>query len=223
MKIKGFLEIANLPPIDRIGEILQSSAIRKVIHFCLGPDGTNIHQAAEAWSLERGLSEKAEIKFCETPEVCLTECRQLNGKNILGFFWTCAVYFKLHELFFTNRDCLPFFVNFTMALDTMQLATRVEKVKEINGCIPVGWKIASHPSPAPLLNGHRRIMLVDSNSAAAKACSEGMADGCITTESARLIHGLEKIGEYGSPQMVFFAGITEAGARLVANAYQLLQ
>ena len=214
--MNSFLTVNGLPTGDAIGQRLRSDSVKKVINFCLGPPGTNIGQAAQKWSEEIGITDKTKIVWCDTPEAALEAALKVEH-GTLGIFWTCAVYYRLHELFFNNPGTLPFFINYTMPLDAMQLATRLEKVTEVNDSVPANWKIASHPSPAPLMTGWE-IQLVNSNTAASEACAKGRVDACITTEAGRVNSDLVKIHEFGSPPMVFFGGITSDGARLLSQA-----
>lgn len=216
--MKKFITEIKLPVGNEIEAVLQDSRVKKIINFCLGPVGTNIGQAAEKWSREIGIQDKVEIIFLATPEECLQSAREVDEDGVIGIFWTCAVYFKLNELFFNNPDTFPFFINYTMDLDEMQLATRPEKLNEINNSVPEIWLIASHPSPAPLMSGWD-IKLVNSNSAAALECQNKVVDACITTEAARVSTGLVKIHSFGSPPMVFFGGITYSGAQRLSQIY----
>lgn len=214
--MKKFPTTKGIPTtFDEIRKALQRPSISRVTNFCLGPKGTNIGQAAEQWTREIGIVDKAEIIFCDTPEDSLQAAWGVE-EEVLGIFWTCAVYFKLNVLFFSNPESLPFFVVYTMNLDSMQLAIRSERMNEINGGIPQDWVISSHPSPAPLVAGWK-TELVNSNSAAAQECVAGRVDACITTEQARELYDLKTVHIFGSPPMVFFGGITSEGAKLVSG------
>jgi prephenate dehydratase len=106
-----------------------------------------------------------------------------------------------------------------MNLDEMQLATRPELLPEIkNGKIPKDWKIASHPSPAPLVRKlGNPIIFANSNAHAAELCQKGKTELCVTTESARKIYNLKKVFSFGSPPMIFFGGITAQTAQFLKN------
>jgi hypothetical protein len=222
MKIEGLERFERIPSkLENLGEeeikrILQSEKIKKVICFVLGPKGTNIGQAAEKWAKRMRVEAKTEFIWCKTPEEAVEKAKKV-GDGVLSIFWTCAVYFKEAELFFSNPDTIPFFFIERMSLDKIQLATRPELMSEIkNGKIPVNWKIASHPSPVPLVrNLKNEIVFANSNSQAAELCSQGKVELCITTESARKIYGLETFFEFGSPPMIFFGGITKNGLELL--------
>jgi len=212
-----FPSVSNLPQDpDEIARILVSSAVREVRCFALGPAGTNIAQACERWLRRLGIEDKSTMTLCPTPEDSVVAARRETApeRGILGIFWTCAVFDREKEVFFKNPDVYPFFVQEIMLLDEMQLATRPELAAVYDGAIPAHWRIASHPSPAPLLEMlPSTVRLARSNADAAEICAAGETEACITTESARQIHGLVKIHSFGSPPMVFFGGITGGGAR----------
>ena len=200
------------------GDSLNSSVVRKVVCCALGPVGNNIEQAAILWARSMKITGKTEIILRDTPEACLELARSFKNNGVLAVFWTCAVYAKENEFFFCNPDVYPFFFQQEMPLDEMQLATRKEIADKIDGVIPIGYKVASHPSPAPLVrNLHVEVILHNSNAAAAKACAEGKTELCITTESARRNNRLVKIHSFGSPNMVFFGGITQYGFDLLSK------
>jgi hypothetical protein len=159
-----------------------------------------------------GIVGKSEVVLYDTPELCLSAARSIQEDGVVAVFWTCAVYSRENEFFFGNTDVFPFFFQEDMPLDAMQLATRPDLAGQVNGKIPIGWKVASHPSPAPLVKGLLgRVLLQNSNAAAARACADGETELCITTESARQIYGLVELHSFGSPNMVFFGGITQHG------------
>jgi hypothetical protein len=220
--LKVFSEMKGLPQNEQ-DQILtfQSDIIRKVICFSLGPLGTNIGQASGNWLERMCIGRKAEIRFFDTPEICLQEARKITGDGVVAIFWTCAVYSQESQFFFGNPDVWPFFTQEIMLLDEMQLATIPENYLAVkDGIIPEGWKISSHPSPQHLVKSlNREIILVNSNSAAAKHCRDGYSSACITTEAARGIYGLATIHSFGSPPMVFFGGITEHGANVIEKAF----
>ena len=216
-----FQPVGGLPGSDEeVREALASDLIREIRHFALGPEGTNLLQACCRWTVRMQMEHKAHTVLCNTPEDSIVAARRLVEPNILGVFWTCAVYSREMEIFFRNPDTLPFFTQETMALDQMQLATRPALAAELNGpSIPCDWRIAVHSSPSALLpSHHRNVVLVNSNAAAAIDCAAGRVEACITTESARSRHGLASLHCFGSPEMVFFGGITHAGAELIRAA-----
>ena len=228
MMIRGLntFPLIDMPQNEKeIQQVLQSPFIKKIVVFALGPEGTNIVQAARQWMKRMNIAEKTEIHLCDTPELSLAEARKISDNGIVAVFWTCAVYVKEAEFFFTNPDILAFFFTEIMNLDEMQFATRQDLVVQVqNNGIPRSWKIASHPSPAPLVKDLGcKVVLVNSNSAAAKSCSVGEVEACITTESGRKIYGLVSLHSFGSPPMVFFGGTTSHGARVIKEAWEAWQ
>ncbi len=196
-----------------LSHLLVSPQVRRVIHYALGPEGTNIVQAAYAWSREVGVDHKIEMILCRTPEDSLAKARQVSEVGILPLFWTCAVYFRLNELFFTNPDVFPFLFPYNMRLDDMQLCCRTELAGQ---SIAPSWRVVSHPSPAPLVKGFgNEVVLTTSNAVAARMCAAGEAELCITTASAAALHKLHTIHSFGSPIMVFFAGTTQHGLNVL--------
>ena len=203
-------------------DVLRSGTISKVVCYALGPKGTNIEQATEEWLRRLRITDKAETHLCGTPEECLGAARQIAEDGVIAVYGTCAVYAHESRFFFRNPDIYPFFSQGMMLLDRMQFATRPEMVASIvNGNIPKGWTISSHPSPQYLIEGLGcNIIIVDSNAAAAEHCREGSSCACITTEAARKRCGLVTLHEFGSPAMVFFFGITEHGAEIIRRVFK---
>jgi hypothetical protein len=216
-----FRPLDGLPESDSdIREALASDRIRQIRHFALGPEGTNIAQACRRWTVRMQVEHKAHTTLCDTPEDSIVAARAVIEAGELGMFWTCAVYSREMEVFFHNPDTLPFFTQEIMALDQMQLATRPSLAAALKDpCVPRDWRIAVHSSPAALLPPHHpNVVLVNSNAAAAVDCAAGRVEACVTTESARSLHGLASLHCFGSPEMVFFGGITHAGAELMRAA-----
>lgn len=197
---------------------LRSSSIRAVRSYALGPEGTNIIQAAERWHKEMGITTKSHLLPCDTPEQAVLHARATTERGVLAIYWTCAVFIRENQVFFDNPDTLPFIFQQTMQLDDMQLAARPEVVG--GSCFPAGWRILSHPSPAPLVSSIAcSIVNVNSNADAARRCAAGEGDACITTETARRIYGLVTVHSFGSPEMIFFGGICQPGAALLRRAF----
>lgn len=227
--IKGletFLTVEGLPETElQIKATLQRPELKHIVCCCLGPEGTNISQAAKKWIDEMGLTEKAEIRLFSTPEACLNAAKEIEAREeeTLAIFWTCAVYAYESQFFFTNPDVSVFFTQKVMTLDQMQLATRPELVCKVkDGIVPIDWKISSHPSPQFLVSTKlvNQVILVNSNSAAAVDCKDGKVEACITTEQGRIINGLVTLHVFGSPPMIFFGGITKKGAKLVQITFK---
>ena len=220
-RIKGLNVFTVVDGAVKSGEALRrSSAIKKVVCCALGPKGNNIEQAATLWLKTMAISDKGEVIMRDTPEQCLALARSITEDGVVSVFWTCAVYVNEYKLFFENPDVLPFFFQQEMPLDEMQLATKPANELQIrvNSGFPISWRIASHASPAPLVRGFGEVVLTNSNAAAAKACAEGKTELCVTTESARQIYKLVKVHSFGSPNMVFFGGITQHGFAQIEKA-----
>lgn len=226
VRLPTFLPIEGLPETQ--AEIARLLAFPPLgfVSFVLGPPGTNIGQAEEAWAKRwrlHDLPRKRQVAWCKLPEEAVARAKALHRSGEVAIFWTCAVFAREKEVFFGNTDTLPFFIQHTMNLDEMQLAHRSCQ-NPINGHDNLqGVKIASHVSPAPLVKSlvEAGAVVIDanSNSAAAEMCRDHQVDACITTEAARQNCGLIKAHSFGSPPMVFFGGITRAGAELLAATY----
>lgn len=219
-----FAKQVSIPSGIGLMQVLRSS-VDRIMHFALGPAGTNISQAAMQWSNRMGVSHKTEVVFCDTPEDSVARAREIIEPGVLPIFWTCAVYFRLNELFFRNTDTFLFQFIEVMNLDEMQLAENREAVRRKNAFADQ-WEdtiltIASHPSPAALMSDScirsNFYVRANSNAHAAKICAEGEVEQCITTESARQIYGLVKIHTFGSPAMVFFGGTTLHGIQVLQS------
>lgn len=231
VQLPSFLSVDGLPQTqEEIGRLLRFVDIEGIISYVLGPPGTNIGQAEEEWALHWRLMTKRKVVWCQLPESAVVAAKTFDEPGWVAVFWTCAVFKRLNDVFFTNTDTLPFFVQHTMNLDEMQLAHRPDHWP-FNGKLPFngedylwGIRIASHVSPAPLLQPlvdlGAKVVDATSNSAAAEMCRVGGAvDACVTTEAARKQCGLVKFHSFGSPPMVFFGGISERGARFLAEVY----
>lgn len=219
--LESFPVVTGLPQsTEAMRATMKAEAIRNITCFALGPAGTNISQAADRWLERMQVADKAEIIFCPTPEASLECARLVDNPDEIGLFGTCAVYFALNQLFFQNPDVLPFFAEEVMLLDEMQLAARPEVAAQINGKLPATWKIASHPSPTPLVRKLGcQVVHVNSNAQAADDCQSGRMEMCVTTESARLSRGLVKLHSFGSPPMVFFYGLAGPSIAVVRRVF----
>lgn len=218
--LEAFPPVTGLPESEEeMRATMRSLDIERIQCYALGPAGTNISQAAERWAERMGVSGKTEIILCETPEASLEQARAVDTEGVIGLFGTCAVYYALNTLFFQNPAALPFFAEEVMFLDEMQLAAKADRAGEVEGKVPSDWRVASHPSPAPLVrNLGCHVELVNSNAQAADECAQGRVELCITTESARQSRGLVKLHSFGSPAMVFFYGIAGPSIAVVRNA-----
>ncbi|MDF2801153.1 MAG: hypothetical protein K0S61_1056 [Anaerocolumna sp.] len=209
-KLKGFIEIdLNL---SMIGSYLKMDLIQEIRMFVLGPEGTNIYEAAKLWAKEREIESKCSFTLCATPEEAISEAKKVKVENILPVFVLCAVYYKLYELYFFNTDCLFFMDHLYMKLDDMQLAALSYSEKN-------NYKVFTHPSPAKLVESLENVNIEysDSNGYAAQECKEEEGALCITTEKARSIYELKKIFDFGSPFMLFTFGTTFDGVKLLEN------
>lgn len=193
--------------VAQVPSYLLDSSIREIVLFALGPTGTNIEQAAKQWATHRGVSDKATVALCPTPEDAVWAARQENSPGVLPVFVLCAVYNRLHELYFSNPDCMFFLDHHYMPLDQMQLVANQSWTERD------GVKVFVHPSPAVLLSAFDAYEIVysRSNSDAANACAEDEDSLCITTETSRAMKGLRTIHRYGSPYMLFTFGTTPHG------------
>tara|TARA_R110001583_G_scaffold85992_1_gene225101 strand:+ start:1195 stop:1878 length:684 start_codon:yes stop_codon:yes gene_type:complete len=193
--------------------MLKTSHVKSIHHYVLGPEGSNISQAAEKWSQLNSLDHKTKLIYCDTPEQAVQLSNSEHQPQNISFAWTCAVYFKEHELFFKYVNHGLFFEQFIMKLDCMQLASKKQLKIDCNRI-----RVSAHPSPAVLLTDFDdsfEIIDAMSNSQAAEMCAKELVDACITTESARHIHNLYKLHEFGSPEMVFFASLPPSSANLL--------
>jgi len=236
-----FLSANGLPrtEVDIIAT-LQSDKVMEVRNFVLGPGMTsNIPQACQRWLERTGLVGKGTLVTGRVPDEYLVTAQAVIEPGVVPLYWTCAVFGREKDLFFgLGTNTMMFFVQEVMLLDHMQLATTSDRLS-IDGAVgtivndlllPPEWKgIASHPSPAPLLdellsrNSHVKWVEATSNGAAAEMCLAGECDACITTETARIDVGLGQIHDFGCPDMVFFGGLTEHGAGVVRCAWAAVQ
>lgn len=170
-RLRQFPVNTRLPETDAdIRRVMQHDSIQEIVHCVLGPAGTNISQAAQRWSIRHGLASKTSSLLCDTPEQALQRARMLTDEDRLALFWTCAVYYREHAIYFENPDCYPFFAQEIMQLDALQLAARSESMdlKLIGSNIVL--RIASHPSPVVLLSGFPcQTVAANSNAGAQKS------------------------------------------------------
>lgn len=239
-KLRTFLSADGLPTEEYdIAEALRSPRVRQIRNFVLGPGQTsNIPQACLRWLQRHNLEQKSVIVPGRTPDEYLAAAIDVREPGVVPLYWTCAVYGREKDIFFhSGTGTLLFFVQERMRLDTMQLAARsadatafVIAAIQATLKVPPNWRyVASHKSPQPLLaellNANRDLDWVEasSNGAAAVMCADGVVDACVCTETARRANGLATIHAFGSPDMIFFGGLTEHGASIVRAAYATLQ
>lgn len=217
---RRFYPFAGLPitQSERVAA-LHSPLVCSIEIFALGPAGTNIAQATESWIYQVGVADKAKMKLVETPEAAVAEALALRADGVLAVFVTCAVYTGENAIFFKNPETLPFFFQFESPLDQMQIATRMDVLSGISRLDKAVVTIASHPSPVPLIiNTNFLVRFARSNADAARICAAAETDFCITTDTARSLHGLSTVLNFGSPTMLFLGGITRDGAELLREA-----
>ena len=234
LRLASFPSVSGLPNNEaEIARTLRSKHLGGITCCALGPTGTNIEQAARTWIQRMKIAGKANILLCNKPEESVVLARELESPK-LGIFWTCAVYVNEYRIFFENPDTLPFMFQQVMPLDSMQLAVPEEMwerefVRAYDlarfGSLSPDMRVASHPSPAPLLRDTVKaanIITTRSNSHAAELCARQEVEACLTTASAARLHKLKTLHVFGSPPMVFFGGITANGAVLMAEAHRHL-
>jgi len=203
-----------------VPHLLGSDRVGAVRVHVLGPEGTNIEQAGQAWAAARGIADKTSYMLCPTPEEEVERCRQETRPGVLPIFVLCAVYYQLNVLFFGNPDCILFLDSLSMPLDELQLAGRPGTPAAGGGTVIV------HPSPSVLVAGRDGYDAVParSNAEAARRCADGGEGGdggdvlCITTRTAGRIHGLQTLHRFGSPPMLFTFGTTPHGIHLLEQA-----
>ena len=234
MPLKKFFSKAGLPANEaEIIAALHSPQVKEVRNFVLGSGLiSNIPQACQMWLERTGLKRKATLIPGRIPDEYLAAAMAVTEPKVVPLYWTCAVFGREKDLFFgPGINTLMFFVSQVMPLDSMQLAAAPDKltpgiVDDIREQLklPSDWRqIASHKSPAPLLddllkaNPHVQWVEATSNGAAAVMCGEGTVDAGIITETARVANNLRQIHNYGCPDMVFFGGLTEHGANVLCQ------
>ena len=106
---------------------------------------------------------------CTTPEESVSRARSAAEDAVLTVFWTCAVFVRENDIFFLNSDTKPFLFQVQAPLDSMQLACLPDLAPILASPSNFrGRKIASHPSPAPLVLGlEAEIFTANSNADAA--------------------------------------------------------
>lgn len=163
----------------------------RVLHT-LGPAGTNCQRAARYWLGRRGIDDPDAVRLFPTLEEGAEALPQDRSAGLLG----CVVYPRLHDLVFRNLDRLRLLDCFVLDTHEMLLAGR--------GALDGPPRTtATHAAPASLVPGGTEPVLVDSNAAAARACSAGLTDACITTAPAAREHGLRVLQRFGPVPMGF--------------------
>jgi len=195
---------------DDVVKYLNSPYIERIMLYALGPNGTNIQQAAHKWADSIGIKDKTDIVLCPSPDVEVELAMQETRPHIVPVFSLCAVYYDLCNIFFKYGSNYTFLSHLYMRLDGMQLASKKDSIEDISP----NALVSTHNSPSVLLeNNNYRLVYANSNSEAAKMCYEDAVEACITTESARRIYGLKQNISFGSPSMLFTFGTTQHGLK----------
>jgi len=192
------LTTATAPVLDEIS----------VIHT-LGPAGTNLEMAAHHWFTSRG--RHPDVRLHSTLESAVPGLSDDGHEALLA----CAVYPELHYLVFRNLGRLAMVDSFILPTYDMVFATR--------DASPDAAEVAtvvSHPAPQTLVrrvSPRAALRLVTSNSAAARECASGAAEGCVTTSKAAADQGLVIRRNFGPVPMVYTLHVA-GGAAATAGA-----
>lgn len=168
-------------------KVTHHSAIERI--RTLGPEGTNCEAAAYHYVRSTGLA--AEISLHTTLEEAVIDVLNEPHSALLG----CVVYPDLHNLVFPYLKQLRLIDVFLFNTFNMVLATRP-------GHRSIGL-VATHPAPQSLVKDDYPIVLANSNSEAARRCSSGEVDACITTLPAARNMGLQIVKDFGEVPMGF--------------------
>ena len=172
-------------------------ALRQVtsVHT-LGPEGTNCASAARRWF--EGQGRCGEVVLYRTFEDAARGALAIAGGALLA----PAAYPDLNTLIYSHLDRLYVADSMVMATHRMVLARRPGTGRPVT--------VASHPAPVALLEDRMVATLVSSNAQAAIDCAVGLADGCITTDAAMELHGLELVRDFGPVAMAFSVHVRTA-------------
>ena len=156
----------------------------------LGPIGTNSHVASIHY-MER-LGETGEVDLYDKPEICIERLKV--GASDCSVL--CSVYPALNEIVFRNLESIRITDSFTYNTYPMVVAARPGTKRFASSC--------SHPAPVHLLRGFNlEPTLVDSNSTAARLCSQGRYDLCVTTSDAAERCNLEIVRNFDEVPMAW--------------------
>lgn len=162
-----------------------------VIHT-LGPAGTNLEMAAYHWFDSH--RRPADVRLHSTLESAVPELSNDGHEALLA----CAVYPELHSLVFQNLGRLAMVDSFILPTYDMVFATRADTTRLDT--------VVSHPAPQTLarrMSSTCTLILVTSNSQAARDVASGAADGCVTTSKAAADHRLLIRRSFGPVPMVY--------------------
>jgi hypothetical protein len=133
-----------------------------------------------------------DVNLYDKPEICI-ECLK-EGRSDCSIL--CSVYPALNEIVFRNLDSIRISDCFTYNTYPMVVAARPGTKRYASCC--------SHPAPVHLLRGFALDpTLVDSNASAARLCSEGQYDLCVTTSDAAERWSLEVIRNFEEVPMAW--------------------
>lgn len=190
---------------------LQSLEGQQIRVHALGPDGTNISQVAREYVYKHAIQDQSEILIHPRgvePFEYAEQARQEKEQGLSPLHIECAVFYGMRDLYEQRKDENVFADHHYMALDEMQIASKMDW-EDILGRDSL--RIASHPSPKSLMadwfeSGRAEWIKATSNSAAADMVANDEVDACITTEKGREASALRKKFSFGSPTMIFTLG-----------------
>jgi hypothetical protein len=161
-----------------------------VIHT-LGPQGTNLEFASHHWFRAQG--REGEVRLHRTLESAVPTMATDGSHALLA----CAVYPELHSLVFGNLTLLKMVDSFVLPTYDMVFATRRGFSEDDV------QTVASHPAPQQLAGDDHKVVLMTSNSMAARECARGVFDACVTTSKAAEDNHLVIRRNYGPVPMVY--------------------
>lgn len=227
--LKGDIYLGSEPKIPNsvFRDILRSNPVNKVIAHALGPEGTNIAQAMRQYVKTIGIEDKTEIIVHpggvepmpnERSKGYTEMATEQIEQGVIPIHMECAVYYRMGDTLNTRPGEVVFADHHYMMLDEMQLASRLD-LDQLGGLGRV-IKVATHPSPKPLINpwvnaGRAEWIKATSNSEASQMVLREEVDACITTGSGLAeAEGLKSLFVNGSPWMLFTIGTPLSQAQL---------
>ncbi|MDD5110122.1 MAG: hypothetical protein PHI63_02810 [Patescibacteria group bacterium] len=234
---KRFLPTDGLPTAEfDIVEALRADGVSEIRNFVLGPKVgmSSICQACQRWLIRTRLASKATVITGNDPVTYLAQALEVREVGVVPLFWTSPVLGNEKDLFFgPGAGTLMFWIVERMRLDGLQLAARPQNATsfvisalQTTHRVPPDWRyITSHRSLQPLLldvlRANRDLEWVQAMSTghAAELCAAKQVDACVCTEVMRQQYRLETLQEFGSPDMLFFGGLTPHGASVIRAAY----
>lgn len=208
-RIKSVFGANTLTYVD-FRRALHSDRVSEVLIHALGPQGTNISQAAQLYVDQHDLNKKAKVTVhgrgvepMEYAQIAADEVKE----GVIPIHIECAVYYNMGRLFEQRPKEMVFADHHYMPLDTMQFASNIpvsslQQMDEI--------RIATHPSPKPLIKpwedlGWAKWVKASSNSEAAQMVLDGAAHACVTTEQSLRNFDWKPQSQhkFGCPMMIF--------------------